>query len=117
MFHDESDDTKVGICLVPRESYELRKDWDALGVVATGSGTIVVSDALFVPDERFSTPQILVGRLAKLKEVRLGLRPGGLRRSIVAGTGNAVGMAEHALEIFLKGIGKKPIAYVSEREG
>ena len=52
-----------------------------------------------------------MGRLAKLKDIGLGLRPGGLGRSIMVGTGNAVGMAEHALEVFLEGIGKKPIAY------
>ena len=111
VFYDEGDDTKVGMCLVPKESYELREDWDAMGMAATGSGTIVIPEELFVPDERFSTPQILVGRLANLKEAGLGLRPGGLGRSIMVGTGNAVGMAEHALEVFLEGIGKKPIAY------
>ena len=111
VFFDETDDTKVGMCLVPKASYVLREDWDAMGMAATGSGTIIIADELFVPDERFSTPQILMGRLAELKQVGLGLRPGGLGRSIMVGTGNAVGMAEHALEVFLEGIGKKPIAY------
>ncbi len=35
----------------------------------------------------------------------------GLKRSILVGTGNAVGMAEHALEVFLESIAKKTIAY------
>ena len=111
VYFDPADDTKVGMVLLPRESYELRDDWDAMGLAATGSGTIVVAEELFVPDERFSSPQVLAERLAALKERGLGLRPGGLGRSIMVGTGNAVGMAEHALELFLDGIGKKAIAY------
>ena len=99
------------MCLVPKASYVLREDWDAMGMAATGSGTIVIAEELFVPDDHFSTPQILISRLAELKQIGPGLRPGGLGRSIMVGTGNAVGMAEHALEVFLEGVGKKPIAY------
>ncbi len=110
-FYDDTDDTKVGMVLLPREQYELRDDWDAMGLAATGSGTIVVAEELFVSDDRFSTPQMLLERLAGLKERGLGLRPGGLGRSIIVGCGNALGMAEHALELFLDGIGKKAIAY------
>ena len=76
-----------------------------------GSATIAIDRELFVPDARFSTPQRLLERLAELKAQGLGLRPGGISRSIVAGSGNAVGMAQHALELFLESIGKKPIAY------
>lgn len=111
VYYDETDDTKVGMVLLPKEQYELRDDWDAMGLAATGSGTIVVAEELFVPDERFSTPQVLIERLGELKGRGLGLRPGGLGRSIIVGTGNALGMAEHALELFLEGIGKKAIAY------
>lgn len=111
VFCDESDDTKVGMVLLPKESFELRDDWDVMGLAATGSATIAIEDELFVPDKRFSTPQKLVERLAELRKQGLGLRPGGLGRSILVGAGNAVGMAEHALECFLEGIGKKAIAY------
>jgi len=111
VFYDEFDDTKVGMVLLPRESFVLRDDWDAMGLAATGSATIVVEEELFVPDDRFSSPQMLVERLAALKQQGFGLRPGGISRSIMVGTGNAVGMAEHALELFLAGIGKKAIAY------
>ena len=111
VYLDESDDTKVGMVLVPREDYVLLDDWDAIGLAATGSATIVIKEDLFVPDARFSSPQVLLERLAELKEQGLGLRPGGIGRSVMVGTGNAMGMAEHALEIFLQGIGKKPIAY------
>ena len=111
VFYDETDNTKVGMVLLPRESYVQRGDWDAMGLTATGSQTLVVEEEIFVPDERFSSPTILIERLAKLKKRGEGLRPGGLGRSIMVGTGNALGMAEHALELFLEGIGKKAIAY------
>ena len=111
VFYDEVDDTKVGMVLLPKESYVRRDDWDTIGLAATGSVTIVIDEELFVPDEQFSSPQMLLERLAELKKNGSGLRPGGLGRSIMVGTGNAVGMAEHALELFLDGIGKKSIAY------
>ncbi len=111
VFYHETDDTKVGMVLVPKESYVLRDDWDTMGLAATGSATIVIDEELFVPDDHFSSPQMLPQRLAELKEKGQGLRPGGLGRSILVGSGNAVGMAEHALELFLDGIGKKTIAY------
>jgi 3-hydroxy-9,10-secoandrosta-1,3,5(10)-triene-9,17-dione monooxygenase len=111
VYYDDQDDSKVGMVLLPKESFVLSDDWDAMGLAATGSGTIVVEEELFVPDERFSTPSILQERIAKLKQQGIGLRPGGLGRSIMVGTGNAVGMAEYALELFLGGIGKKAIAY------
>ena len=111
VFYDKIDDTKVGMVLVPKESYVLRDDWDSMGMAATGSGTIVIEEELFVPEERFSSPRILLERLAELKKKGLGLRPGGLGRSIMLSTGNAVGMAGYALELFLEGIAKKAIAY------
>lgn len=111
VYYDDNDDTKVGMVLLPKESYVLRDDWDAMGMAATGSATLVIDEELFVPDERFSTPQRLIERLAELKKQGFGLRPGGLGRSIMVGTGNAVGMAEYALELFLEGIAKKAIAY------
>jgi alkylation response protein AidB-like acyl-CoA dehydrogenase len=111
VFYDKSDDTKLGMVLLPKDSFVLRDDWDAMGMAATGSATIAIDEELFVPDERFSSPQTLIDRLAELKEKGFGLRPGGIGRSIMVGAGNAVGMAEHALELFLDGIGKKAIAY------
>jgi alkylation response protein AidB-like acyl-CoA dehydrogenase len=111
VYYDDTDDTKIGMVLLPKESFVLRDDWDAMGMAATGSATIAIEQELFVPDARFSTPHALIERLAELKAQGVGLRPGGLGRSIMVGTGNAVGMAEHALELFLDGIGKKAIAY------
>ena len=111
VYLDDIDDTQVGMVLVPREDYVLLDDWDTIGLAATGSATIVIKEDLFVPDERFSSPQVLLQRLAEFKEQGVKLRPGGIGRSVMVGTGNALGMAEHALELFLQGIGKKPIAY------
>ena len=111
VFHDDQDDSKVGMVLVPREQYVRLDDWDVIGLAGTGSATIAIEEELFVPDKRFSSPEILMQRLAERKRAGNGPRPGGLGRSIMVGTGNAVGMAEHALELFLDSIGKKPIAY------
>jgi alkylation response protein AidB-like acyl-CoA dehydrogenase len=111
VFYDDQDDSKVGMVLVPREQYVRLDDWDVIGLAATGSATITIEEELFVPDERFSSPEILMQRLAERKLAGNGPRPGGLGRSIMVGTGNAVGMAQHALELFLDSIGKKPIAY------
>lgn len=110
-FYDEKDDSKVGMALFPRESYVIRDDWDVMGLSGTGSATIVIKEEVFVPEEHFSSPKILADRLAELNKKGLGPRPGGLGRSIMVNTGTAIGMAEHALEVFLEGIGKKPIAY------
>lgn len=111
VYLDDTDDSNVGMVLVPREDYTRLDDWDAMGLAGTGSATIVIKDELFVPDARFSSPQILLERLGDLKREGEGLRPGGLGRSVMVGTGNALGMAEHALELFLGSIGKKAIAY------
>jgi 3-hydroxy-9,10-secoandrosta-1,3,5(10)-triene-9,17-dione monooxygenase len=111
VFYDDQDDSKVGMVLVPREQYVRLDDWDTIGLAATGSATISIEEELFVPDERFSSPEILMQRLAERKLAGNGPRPGGLGRSIMVGTGNAVGMAEHALELFIGSIDKKPIAY------
>ena len=111
VYYDPSDDAKVGMVLVPREQYVRMDDWDAMGLAATGSATISIEEELFVPDSRFSSPEILMERLTARKLAGRGPRPGGLGRSIMVGTGNAIGMAEHALEVFLESTGNKPIAY------
>ncbi len=111
VYLDEADDNDVGMALVPREQYTRLDDWDTIGMAGTGSSTIVIREELFVPDTRFSTPQILLQRLAAMRETNVPVRPGGLGRSIMVGSGNAVGMAEYALELYLESANKKPIAY------
>ena len=111
VYLDEADDNKVGMALVPRNEYTRLDDWDTIGMAGTGSSTIVIREELFVPDARFSTPQILLERLSTMREMNIPVRPGGLGRSIMVGSGNAVGMAEYALELYLESADKKPIAY------
>ncbi|MFE6365793.1 acyl-CoA dehydrogenase family protein [Streptomyces sp. NPDC057806] len=113
VFHDDTDDTKVGMVLVPKDSLVARDDWDAMGMAGTGSQTVATDGELFVPDERFSTPAQLGTRLAELTAQGRGPRRGGLARSLVTGTGVALGMADQALEVFLGGIGKRSIPYSS----
>ena len=78
VFYDESDDAKVGMALVPKDSLVERNDWDAMGMAATGSQTVATDGELFVPDERFSTPARLAARVAELTGQGLGPRRGGL---------------------------------------
>ncbi|MFB9467210.1 acyl-CoA dehydrogenase family protein [Streptomyces cinereospinus] len=111
VFLDETDDTKVGMVLVPKDSLVARDDWDAMGMAATGSQTVATDGELFVPDERFSTPRRLTERIAELTRQGLGPRRGGLARSLVTGTGVALGMADHALEEFLGAVGKRSLPY------
>jgi len=111
VFYDETDDAKVGMALVPKDALVERNDWDAMGMAATGSQTVATDGELFVPDERFSTPARLAARVAELTEQGLGPRRGGLPRSVVTSTGVALGMAGHAMEIFLGGVVKRSIPY------
>ncbi|MEU3735163.1 acyl-CoA dehydrogenase family protein [Streptomyces sp. NPDC033538] len=111
VFYDDTDDSKVGMVLVPKDQLVCRDDWDAMGMAATGSQTVATDGDLFVPDERFSTPERLRERIGELTEQGTGPRRGGLPRSLVTGTGVALGMADHALEVFLDGIGKRSISY------
>ena len=111
VFYDESDDAKVGMALVPKDALVERNDWDAMGMAATGSQTVATDGELFVPDERFSTPARLAARVAELTQQGLGPRRGGLPRSVVTSTGVALGMADHAMEVFLGGVVKRSIPY------
>ncbi len=111
VFYDEFDDDKVGMVLVPKDSLVARDDWDPMGLAATGSQTVATDGELFVPDERFSTPRRLGERIAELTGQGLGPPRGGLARSLVTGAGAALGMADHATEVFLGTVGKRSIPY------
>lgn len=110
-FYDETDDAKVGMALVPNDALIARDDWDAMGLAATGSQTVATDGELFVPEERFSTPEQLAARIAELTGQGLGPRRGGLVRSLVSGMGVALGMADHAMEVFLGAVGKRSVPY------
>ncbi|MFF1924569.1 acyl-CoA dehydrogenase family protein [Streptomyces sp. NPDC058221] len=111
VYYDATDDTKVGMVLVPKDSLVAKDDWEAMGLAATGSQTMATEGELFVPDERFSTPSLLASRIEELTAQGLGPRRGGLARSLVTGTGTALGMADQAMEVFLGGLGKRTIPY------
>jgi 3-hydroxy-9,10-secoandrosta-1,3,5(10)-triene-9,17-dione monooxygenase len=111
VFYDETDDEKVAMALVPKDSLVERDDWDAMGLAATGSQTVATDGEIFVPDERITTPGQLAVRLAELTKRGLGPRRGGLPRSVVTSTGIALGMADQAMELFLGSIGKRSVPY------
>jgi 3-hydroxy-9,10-secoandrosta-1,3,5(10)-triene-9,17-dione monooxygenase len=110
-FYDETDDSKVGMALIPKTSLIQRGDWDAMGMAATGSQTVATDGELFVPDDHFGTPETLGQNLATMTARGLGPRRGGLPRSLVTGTGVALGMADHAMEVFLAGVGRRSVPY------
>ena len=111
VFYDDTDDAKVGMALVPKDALISRDDWDAMGLAGTGSQTVATDGDLFVPDERFSTPAHLAARIEELTAQGRGPRRGGLARSLVTCTGVALGMADHAMELFLGAIDKRGIPY------
>ena len=110
-FYDAEDDSKVGMALVPKDQLVARGDWDAMGLAATGSQTVATDGELFVPEERFSTPQQLALSIQKRTAEGDGPRRGGLVRSLVSGTGVALGMADQALEVFLGAVGRRSLPY------
>jgi len=111
VFYDDTDDSKVGMVLVPKDQLVCRDDWDAMGLAATGSQTVATDGELFVPDERFGSPRKLAERTTELIAQGLGPRRGGLPRSIVSSTGVALGMADQAMEVFLSSIGRRSVPY------
>ncbi len=111
VFYDDTDDSKVGMVLIPKDQLVSRNDWDAMGLAATGSQTMATDGELFVPDERFGFPAQLATRTAELIAQGLGPRRGGLPRSIVSSTGVALGMADQAMEVFLASIGRRSVPY------
>lgn len=111
VFYDDTDDTKVGMALVAKDQLIERGDWDAMGLAATGSQTVATDGELFVPQERFSTPEQLGARISERTEQGDGPRRGGLVRSLVSGTGVALGMADQAMEVYLGAVGKRSLPY------
>jgi 3-hydroxy-9,10-secoandrosta-1,3,5(10)-triene-9,17-dione monooxygenase len=111
VFYDDTDDSKVGMVLIPKEQLVSRNDWDAMGLAATGSQTMATDGELFVPDERFGFPAQLAVRTAELQAAGIGPRRGGLPRSIVSSTGVALGMADQAMEVFLSSSGRRSVPY------
>ena len=111
VFYDETDDTKVGMALVPKEQLVERADWDAMGLAGTGSQTVATDGELFVPDACFSTPDLLAQRIEELTAQGRGPARGGIARSLILCTGIALGMADQAIEEFMNTIGRRSLPY------
>jgi 3-hydroxy-9,10-secoandrosta-1,3,5(10)-triene-9,17-dione monooxygenase len=105
------------LCLVPKSDYEIIDTWYAMGMVATGSKDIAVSE-LFVPERR----------TLSLLRCRGGRdHPGGAlntgplyRLPIVAASSHplspaAIGAAEGAYELFLQSMAKRAGTYTGAR--
>lgn len=110
-FYDDTDDTKVGMAMVPKSSLTVRDDWDTLGLAATGSNTVVIDGELFVDDKHVSMPEVVAGRVAERIAQHADPRPGGVAGSVVLSAALALGMAEQALEVFIDAVARRSIPY------
>ncbi|MBK19072.1 MAG: monooxygenase [Rhodospirillaceae bacterium] len=50
----DAEPTQVGFALIPKSDYEIKKNWDVLGLIGTGSHDLVIEDA-FLPAHRILT--------------------------------------------------------------
>src|SRR6266700_1125641 len=117
--HDDDGKTPVDwrLCLVPKSDYEIIDTWYAMGMAATGSKDVAVSE-LFVPERR----ALALGRCrGGLEHPGAAFNPGPLFRiPIVAASSHplapaAVGAAEGAYELFLAAMGKRTGTYTGAR--
>ena len=115
------DDGKTAIdwrlCLVPKSDYEIIDTWYAMGMAATGSKDVAVSE-LFVPERRALA---LARCRGGLEHPGAALNPGPLFRiPIVAASSHplapaAVGAAEGAYELFVASMAKRAGTYTGAR--
>jgi 3-hydroxy-9,10-secoandrosta-1,3,5(10)-triene-9,17-dione monooxygenase len=105
------------LCLVPKSDYVIIDTWFAMGVAATGSKDIAVSE-LFVPERR-ALPLVLTR--GGLEHPGAVLNAGPLFRiPVVAASGHplapaALGAAEGAYEMFLQAMAKRAGTYTGAR--
>jgi 3-hydroxy-9,10-secoandrosta-1,3,5(10)-triene-9,17-dione monooxygenase len=105
------------LCLVPKSDYEIIDTWYAMGMAATGSKDVAVSE-LFVPERR-ALP--LLRCRGGSGHPGAALNPGPLYRiPIVAASSHplapaAVGAAEGAYELFLETMAKRAGTYTGAR--
>ncbi|HML12175.1 MAG TPA: acyl-CoA dehydrogenase family protein [Xanthobacteraceae bacterium] len=105
------------LCLVPKSDYAIFDTWYAMGMAATGSKDVAVSE-LFVPERR-ALP--LARCRGGLDHPGAALNPGPLFRiPIVAASSHplapaAVGAAEGAYELFLASMAKRVGTYTGVR--
>jgi 3-hydroxy-9,10-secoandrosta-1,3,5(10)-triene-9,17-dione monooxygenase len=105
------------LCLVPKSDYEIIDTWYAMGMAATGSKDVAVSE-LFVPERR-ALP--LLRCRGGSGHPGAALNPGPLYRiPIVAASSHplapaALGAAEGAYELFLETMAKRAGTYTGAR--
>ena len=115
--YDDGKATDWRLCLVPKSDYEIIDTWFAMGMAATGSKDIAVSE-LFVPERR-ALP--LVRCRGGLDHPGAPLSSGALFRiPIVAAAAHplapaAVGAAEGAYELFIDSMAKRLGTYTGAR--
>jgi 3-hydroxy-9,10-secoandrosta-1,3,5(10)-triene-9,17-dione monooxygenase len=117
--HDDDGKTPIDwrLCLVPKSDYEIIDTWYAMGMAATGSKDIAVSE-LFVPERR-ALP--LLRCRGGSEHPGAALNPGALYRiPIVAASSHplapaALGAAEGAYELFLETMAKRAGTYTGAR--
>jgi 3-hydroxy-9,10-secoandrosta-1,3,5(10)-triene-9,17-dione monooxygenase len=115
------DDGKTAVdwrlCLVPKSDYEIIDTWYAMGMAATGSKDVAVTE-LFVPERRALA---LARCRGGLEHPGAALNPGPLFRiPIVAASSHplapaAVGAAEGAYELFVASMAKRAGTYTGAR--
>jgi 3-hydroxy-9,10-secoandrosta-1,3,5(10)-triene-9,17-dione monooxygenase len=105
------------LCLVPKSDYEIIDTWYAMGMAATGSKDVAVTE-LFVPERRALPLQRCRGGS---EHPGAALTPGPLYRiPIVAASSHplapaALGAAEGAYELFLETMAKRSGTYTGAR--
>jgi len=114
---DEKTPVDWRLCLVPKSDYEIVDTWYAMGMAATGSKDVAVSE-LFVPERR-ALP--LLRCRGGSEHPGAALNPGALYRiPIVAASSHplapaALGAAEGAYELFLETMAKRAGTYTGAR--
>src|SRR5215472_13174837 len=111
--HDDDGKTPVDwrLCLVPKSDYEIIDTWYAMGMAATGSKDVAVSE-LFVPDRR-ALPLFRCRGGREHPGAAVWLPVGAARKHPLAPA--AVGAAEGAHELFLKAMAKRAGTYTGAR--
>lgn len=105
------------LCLVPKSDYQIIDTWYAMGMAATGSKDVAVSE-LFVPERR-ALP--LLRCRGGSEHPGAALNPGGLYRiPIVAASSHplapaALGAAEGAYELFIERMAARAGTYTGAR--
>ena len=117
--YDDDDKTPIDwrLCLVPKTDYEIIDTWYAMGMAATGSKDIAVTEC-FVPQRRALALALCRGGL---DHPGAAINTGPLfRLPIVAASSHplapaALGAAEGAVELFLEGMAKRRGTYTGAR--